>query len=148
MSSTIDVRTHLEVLDRDACMCLLASARLGRLAVVVEGRPVVFPVNYVLDGDAVVFRTGGGTKLHAAVGNEVAFEIDGSDGSYHTGWSVLVGGRAEEIVDARDLERCARLPLRPWARGDVSHWIRIRPRAVTGRRIPPHGIDLTQEELS
>jgi hypothetical protein len=39
--------------------------------------PVILPVNYVVDGDAPVFRTDPGTKLDAAAeGAAVAFEGD------------------------------------------------------------------------
>src|SRR5262249_15027106 len=64
MTARIDPRTQLEVLDRDECLALLARESLGRLAVVSDdGRPYVFPVNFALDGAAVVFRTDHGTKL-------------------------------------------------------------------------------------
>jgi hypothetical protein len=35
--------------------------------VVVAGRPEIFPVNYVVDGDEVMFRTDAGTKLAGAM---------------------------------------------------------------------------------
>ncbi|GIU85933.1 MAG: hypothetical protein KatS3mg009_0448 [Acidimicrobiia bacterium] len=134
MSGT-SARGRLEELGRDECLALLARHHLGRLAVVVGGRPLVFPVNYCLDGDRVVFRTDAGTKLHGALGGPVAFEIDGVDGLYHGGWSVLVVGEAEEVADGAERDRLARLPLGLWAGGDRSHWVRIRPAAVTGRRL-------------
>lgn len=58
----------------------------GRLAVVVGGRPLVFPVNFALDGESIVLRTDTGTKLYGARKGLVAFECDGIDGMYHTGW--------------------------------------------------------------
>lgn len=128
-------RGRLEELGRDECLALLARHHLGRLAVVVGGRPLVFPVNYCLDGERVVFRTDAGTKLHGALGGPVAFEIDGTDGLYHGGWSVLVVGEAEEVADGAERDRLTRLPLGLWAGGDRSHWVRIRPAAVTGRRL-------------
>jgi nitroimidazol reductase NimA-like FMN-containing flavoprotein (pyridoxamine 5'-phosphate oxidase superfamily) len=134
-----DPRTHLEVIPREECLQLLAHTYLGRLAIVVEGRPLVFPVNYAMDGETIVIRTSEGTKLHGARGHEVAFEIDHADPRYHVGWSVLVVGACEEESDIAALERLAHLPLRPWGEGRKSHVLRIRPRALTGRRIPPHG---------
>jgi uncharacterized protein len=139
VNQIIDRRTNLEVVRRDECVRLLQSHHLGRLAVVIDGRPVVFPVNYAMDGDRVVFRTAAGTKLHGANEREVAFEIDDADTRYHTGWSVVVVGIAEDVDDAPTRARYATLPVRPWGEGDKPHWIRIRPRAITGRRIPPHG---------
>jgi len=136
MTTDIDRRTGLEVLDHDECVALLERSSLTRIAVVIGEQPLVFPVNFTLDGDAVVFRTDPGTKLHAARNGRVAFECDGVDAVYHTGWSVLGTGRAEEIVNEAELERLARLPLGPWCPGQKSTWLRIRPRMLTGRRIP------------
>jgi nitroimidazol reductase NimA-like FMN-containing flavoprotein (pyridoxamine 5'-phosphate oxidase superfamily) len=100
----------------------------------------VFPVNFTLDGRAIVFRTDRGTKLHGARNNSVAFECDGIDREYHTGWSVVVQGVAEEVHSAVDIARLERLPLRPWCDAPKTIWLRIRPNSLTGRRIPPHGV--------
>ena len=57
----------LEELDHEECLTLIASMSIGRLAVQVEdASPLVVPINYILDGEIVVFRTGPGTKLRAA----------------------------------------------------------------------------------
>ena len=53
----------LRVLDRDQCLRLLAEDEIGRLAVIAGNTPAIFPVNYALDGDTIVFRTDPGTKL-------------------------------------------------------------------------------------
>src|SRR5687767_12164514 len=94
----VDSRTGVEVLERRECLELLADDVIGRLAVVVGGAPLVFPVNYVLDGEAVVFRTASGTKLDLGARQPAAFEIDGFDRLVHSGWSVLVSGRLEEAT--------------------------------------------------
>ena len=47
----------LEILDREACLGLLADDEIGRLAVLAGGAPLILPVNYQLDGEAIVFRT-------------------------------------------------------------------------------------------
>jgi nitroimidazol reductase NimA-like FMN-containing flavoprotein (pyridoxamine 5'-phosphate oxidase superfamily) len=132
----IDRRTGLAILDRDECLRLLRSHHLGRLGVVFGGSPLVLPVNYAMDGDRVVFRSNPGTKLHGALGGDVAFEIDDADNLYHSGWSVVVTGRAV-AVDESDHARLARLPLRPWGPGDKSTWVAIEPVSITGRRIIP-----------
>jgi nitroimidazol reductase NimA-like FMN-containing flavoprotein (pyridoxamine 5'-phosphate oxidase superfamily) len=129
----IEVRTWLELLDRAECDRLLGTQHVGRLAIVINGQPLIFPVNYAMLDGAVVFRTARGTKLFGAVGHPVAFEIDGTDPIYHSGWSVLVVGKAEECRP-----RAGSLPLRPWSEAPKDHFVRIRPQAVTGRRIPPH----------
>ena len=99
---------------------------VGRLGLVVDGRPLVLPVNYMVDRDTIVFCTAAGTKLNAIVGgSDVAFEVDESRSLVHSGWSVLVRGRAELVTDEADLAHLRAGPLRPWARGARSNWVRI-----------------------
>lgn len=88
----IDEGQPLEVLDRAACIELLAhQGFLGRLGFEVDGRPMILPVNYVFEEDAVVFCTAGGTKLNAIVNRaDVAFEVDDSSPLHHSGWSVVI----------------------------------------------------------
>lgn len=136
----IDERSGLERLTRDECVALLGTQQVGRLAVVSAARPLIFPVNYAMDGESVVFRTAPGTKFDAAVREmAVAFEIDEFDAEHHEGWSVLVTGRAEEVVSEAHRARLANLPLRPWAAGVKDHWLTIAPTAITGRRVTSTG---------
>ena len=65
MKPMLNTRTGLEVIEPDECRRLLAADDVGRLAIIDGGTPAVFPINYALDGDAIVFRTGPGTKLSA-----------------------------------------------------------------------------------
>jgi hypothetical protein len=46
-----------------------------------------------------------------------------------------VVGVAEEVTDAAEIARLARLPLGPWVPGEKAHWLRVRPGAITGRRL-------------
>jgi nitroimidazol reductase NimA-like FMN-containing flavoprotein (pyridoxamine 5'-phosphate oxidase superfamily) len=115
---------------------LLAKERLGRVAFVDDLGPIVVPVNFVLDRHMVVFRTDEGTKLDAACrGSRVAFEIDGADEAARTGWSVLVRGEAIEVTDPAELARLRKLPLDPWAPGAKTHYVRVLPAVLTGRRL-------------
>jgi uncharacterized protein len=123
-----------ELAERD-CVELLASQVLGRVAVIVEGRANVFPVNYVLDNGYIVFRTDEGTKLDAArAGAEVTFEVDKSDPLYHTGWSVMATGRLEPVTGPHDLRRVRGLPVRAWG-SNGQHWVRMPITSISGRRI-------------
>jgi uncharacterized protein len=127
---------HFEELTDAECRRLLAERHLGRLAIPDFGGPVIFPVNYVFDRDVVVFRTDPGSKLDAATELEsVAFEVDAADEATRTGWSVVVRGTLAEITDPGDLARLRALPLYPWAPGEKSRYVRVRPRTITGRRI-------------
>jgi nitroimidazol reductase NimA-like FMN-containing flavoprotein (pyridoxamine 5'-phosphate oxidase superfamily) len=133
----VDARTGIEVLDREECLALLAQDVIGRLAVISGIGPVIFPVNYALDGDVVVFRTAPGTKLDAGPRAPASFEIDSFDRETRSGWSVVVVGRLEEATpfDAAVLERVQNLPVEPWAQGDKPHWVRLVPTRITGRRV-------------
>jgi uncharacterized protein len=132
-----DDRRPLAHIDRDECLRLLAGRSVGRLAVVEGGHPIVFPVNYVVTSDEVVFRTDAGAKLLAASRSPVAFQVDEIDEGSHRGWSVLVQGRAEEITDfdPSTVRSLREIPLHPWAAGEKSHWVRIVMSSVSGRRI-------------
>jgi uncharacterized protein len=131
--------TEMLDLSRVECLRLLAAGRFGRLAVAFSGgAPIIRPVNYMFDrqSQSVVFRTSGGSKLHGVLhAGEAAFEIDEVDEGFRTGWSVIIHGVAEEVTDRKETRRLDALGLTPWAPGDNRHWVRIRARAVTGRRI-------------
>ncbi len=136
MNDRLGRQARWQELTKGECFELLARERLGRVAVVDDRGPVVFPVNFVLDQHMVVFRTDEGTKLDtAARGSRVAFEIDGADVTAHTGWSVVVRGEAVEVTDPAELARLRELPLFPWAPGAKSRYVRVLPATLTGRRI-------------
>lgn len=122
------------------CRSLLAAASVGRIGLSIDALPVVMPVNFVVDGDRVVFRTGTGAKLRQALqGAVVCFEVDDVDRLYHTGWSVLVTGHAAEIADRTELDRVRALPLRSWAELDEEHFVEIRIELLSGRRVGDAG---------
>jgi nitroimidazol reductase NimA-like FMN-containing flavoprotein (pyridoxamine 5'-phosphate oxidase superfamily) len=122
----------LEELEHDECLKLVSSMSIGRIAVALDdAAPLVVPVNYVLDGDVVVFRSGPGSKLHALRDQPVSFQVDLIDAFHRTGWSVLIRGLAQEAT-AHEVEH---LIIEPWAPGDKQHWIRVLPVSITGRTI-------------
>jgi len=130
----------LTIMSRHDCLHLLNvhPAHLGRLAVVDDtGQPLVFPVNFRIVDEAIVFLTGAGTKLASVVrGSRVAFEADDIETSFLSGWSVLVQGVAEEIDEPGLLEHLRRLGLRSWTREGPVHGIRLPVESVSGRRLP------------
>lgn len=117
------------------CRELLGSRQVGRLAYIARaGVPDIVPVNYVLDRDDVLIRSGPGPKLQAAERRElVAFEVDDFDDDAHTGWSVVVHGMAVREFRAQ-AGRDERSPA-PWASGPRYSTIRISSRRITGRRV-------------
>jgi hypothetical protein len=132
----------LRVIGFDECLERLRTARVGRLAFVHTGEPVVFPVNHAIDGVDVVFRTSWGSKLQVAeASGVVAYEVDGYDIASETGWSVVVKGTSQLVYESVDTDRYDQLGLRTWVdvKG-IGFWVRIRPVEITGREvIPPPG---------
>jgi hypothetical protein len=118
---------------------LLRQAVVGRLAVIYDDRPEIFPVNHLVDRGTLVFRTDAGTKLAGAVGHWVAFEVDGYDLETASAWSVVVKGSAEEVKRVYDVLDTVELPLFPWHSSPKPHFIRIEPESITGRRFAVTG---------
>jgi len=107
---------------------------VGRLVITVGGEPVIFPLNYAVDGDAIVFRTQTGTKLTGITRSLSTFEVDDIDAAGQ-GWTVTFEGLAQEVLDADPeslRDRMASLELDTWPGGDRPHVVRIRPYRVHG----------------
>ncbi|MFE6828480.1 pyridoxamine 5'-phosphate oxidase family protein [Streptomyces sp. NPDC057690] len=123
----------------EECRTLLSTHGVGRIAVRTDdGRPAVVPVNYDVVDDAIVFRTAPNSTPAAAVGTEVAFEVDHMDEALSRGWSVLAVGPASVVTKPMDVHRLTeRAHTTPWAGGEREMWVSIRPTRLTGRRITP-----------
>jgi uncharacterized protein len=133
----------LEILPFEVCLRLLASVPVGRVGFFADGELVILPVNHVVDGQDLVFRTARGAKLSAAEGQDlVAFEADEYDEQTRSGWSVLVTGRAEVVYEEADVQRLSRRGLHPWVSAvEDPFWIRIRATSVSGRQTPRPGLN-------
>ena len=131
-------QTRVHELSREESIELLQlHSYVGRIGFVVDGEPLILPVNYLADDESIVFCTEPGTKLSAIGGGaRVVFEVDDSRPLYHAGWSVVVKGTAHEITDADELDELRRGPLHSWATRSTEHWVRLSIDVVTGRRIP------------
>lgn len=126
----------LEAMTFDECLRALATRRVGRIALTHRALPVVFPVNFVLDGHSILLRTAPGTALAAARDEVVvAFEVDDIDEVRQLGWSVLVTGFMRELTDPDEILRADRLQLVSWTGDHREHYVRITPARITGRRI-------------
>jgi nitroimidazol reductase NimA-like FMN-containing flavoprotein (pyridoxamine 5'-phosphate oxidase superfamily) len=125
------IGSELVVLSEDECWELLATVSIGRVAV-AEPResPTVLPVNYVVDGRTIVFRSDEGSKLHELRHWPVSFEVDQIDSVNRRGWSVLVRGRPQI-----ELGQYGHREVEPWATGEKRFWVRIVPTQITGRRL-------------
>jgi nitroimidazol reductase NimA-like FMN-containing flavoprotein (pyridoxamine 5'-phosphate oxidase superfamily) len=129
---------EIHELTRAECLELLGQSHVGRLAFIdsVGTFPIIVPVDYLVHRSSVVFRTDPGAKLAAAVrGAGVGFEVDQTDEIERTGWSVLLRGTAEEVVDADEVAELEQLHLQPRAPGAKQHYVRIEVNLLSGRRI-------------
>lgn len=137
-----------EILDAAECWTLLSQTGVGRLAVIADGHPDVFPVNYKVDGQTLVFRTGSGTKQQAIQSDAaVALEADAVSPQFGLAWSVVIKGKAQETTptgpDLDDIRRA----LFPWQGVGQEHFIRITPESITGRRFTVNAPLLWQTPL-
>lgn len=121
-------------LGSDLCWKVLESTTLGRLAVATDEGVEIFPLNFVVDGTSIYFRTAPGAKLSAVAAHpNVALEVDGVDPDGETAFSVVVKGAAERLDLPADIDEAESLHLTPWTATRKLRWVRIRPREVTGR---------------
>ena len=126
---------EISELEAHDCWTLLRSTTVGRLAVSIDDRPEIFPINFVTDHGTIVFRTSEGTKLAAALtARHVAFEVDGYDPDAGDAWSVVVKGDAEEITQTPEVLETMTFPLFPWHAGPKPRFVRVVPVEVSGRR--------------
>ncbi|OBH89314.1 pyridoxamine 5'-phosphate oxidase family protein [Mycobacterium sp. E2989] len=123
----------VSILPVNECWDLMAGVTLGRLVTSVGGQPEIFPVNYAVQRHTVLFRTAEGTKLvSTAINNRVLFEVD--DHNVAEGWSVIIKGVARSLRTNEDIEEAERAQVLPWTASEKSHYVRIIPEIVTGRR--------------
>jgi len=123
------------------CRALIAAGGVGRFLFVQADRgPVAIPVNFKVDGDDVIFRTGHDSVVAEGIRQQpVSFDVDHLDDALGEGWSVLLTGTASVITTAAEVDRVKGLDVEPWAGGNRSTYVRLVPRRVTGRRIRVSG---------
>jgi nitroimidazol reductase NimA-like FMN-containing flavoprotein (pyridoxamine 5'-phosphate oxidase superfamily) len=125
----------IHVLASDECERLLRQERFGRLGLETPAGPEILPVNYAVQGDAIVIRTSSsGIIARHAHDAEVVFEIDLVDHVYWSGWSVVARGRGELTNDAQDVVPVGQR-VRSWVDEDRDAELRIVWRELTGRRV-------------
>jgi len=133
---------QLEELDRDACIRLLGTSGIGRVAIVVDGFPTVLPVNYRVwrtgDGLQLVIRTRLGSPLDRSA--RAGFEVDGVDPAHRQGWSVLLRGELVHLA-AEDVAAFGPdIDPAPWV-GERDSWLVLRAFDVSGRLLHPRTVE-------
>ncbi len=130
---------QLLTLSESECRVLLDQCVIGRVIISVNALPAAFPVNYIVVGNSIVFRTDIGTKLGAALdGVVVGFEVDDVMPSTQTGWSVLVVGISSVVSDPAKLERLGEQHFETWIGGILPHFVEISIDQISGRRVAEH----------
>lgn len=130
--------SEFETLSEEECLSLLSRVEFGRVAVVTsEGRPEIFPVNFVLDGRTVVFSTSSQVLIQRAPLGHVALEADSIDPTTHEGWDVVVSGEGADITDSVDQSSvdARNHPIEHWAPGKKDVWLSIVNPSFHGRRL-------------
>lgn len=115
----------------EQCWELLRAEEFGRLAFRLVDEVHITPINYVVDGETLLFWTAEGSKLLGVVmGSPVAFEIDryGEDCAR----SVVLRGTAR-LLPEDEAHRADNLPLRPWVPTLKYNVVEISPTEVSGR---------------
>ncbi|MEZ5323142.1 MAG: pyridoxamine 5'-phosphate oxidase family protein [Microthrixaceae bacterium] len=127
----------LEVLSPDECTARLRATPVARLAFLEAGEPVILPINFAWHHGGAVFRTTLGSKLNAAIRERpVCLEVDEWDRDSGRGWSVVVKGVADEVLDDDLIAEFERLHVTPWTKPEIrTHWVRISANDITGREI-------------
>ena len=137
----------IEMLTPEQSWERLGEQELGRLVTHVGDTIDIFPVNYAVDGDGILFRTAPGSKLfELTVNADVLFEVDHHTDT--TAWSVIVRGHASALESDADVQRAEAAGLRPWIPTDKRVYVRIAPTSVSGRafrRAPEPDRDGPQE---
>jgi uncharacterized protein len=125
----------------DECLELLSASTVGRVAWCAPDGPQIVPVNIRVHDGTVVFSTVAYSALARAVrGATVAVEVDEIDHDARSGWSVVAVGPAEAVAEPAELSGVwsgvwQRGGPEPWAPGVRTLFVRVTPRAITGRRI-------------
>ncbi|MCW2876404.1 MAG: hypothetical protein JWQ95_504 [Sphaerisporangium sp.] len=131
----------LEELDTEECLRLISPGGIGRVGFNTAAGPTVLPVNYTMDGRAVLFRTAFGGPMDEDLSTgvrgvelKIAFEVDQIDTAVREGWSVLIQGAAHRVSE-EELATLSSSAAEPWAGGERRLYIRVHPVQLTGRRI-------------
>ncbi len=101
----------------------------------------IFPVNYRMFADGIVFRTlPYGVIANSAHGAEVAFEVVDVDDELRSGWSVLAVGRCERVEDPATVRTIrSEGDVEPWAAGRRNLYFQVNWIDLTGRQVGgPH----------
>jgi len=125
---------RLVELDETECWELVRSREVGRVAYIDGLGAMVVPITYISDEESVLFRVAPYSQLAWHLPDtHAALEVDDIDYFTRSGWSVVLRGPVKK-VESDELPAPEDRPT-PWPAGQRGLYLRLTPRAVTGRRL-------------
>ena len=101
---------HFDAMGRQQCLDLIESHHLGRIAWQAADLPQILPITYAMH------------------------QVDALDQQTRTGWSIVLHGHSSAVREPDELaDMWASDSLVPWASGNRTLFIRIRPDRIEGR---------------
>lgn len=124
-------------LDPAECRRRVARTPVMRICIEVDGTPVAYPLNGILDGDDVVCRVEIDSALAKSAPCRASVEADEVFDDEREGWSVIGKGRLRDVTQAIDIraEALRRLVVTPWASGEKAVWLALSVETWTGRSL-------------
>ncbi|GAA4119506.1 pyridoxamine 5'-phosphate oxidase family protein [Enteractinococcus coprophilus] len=134
----MDTTSPITQLTVEETLAFLSDKNFGRLAISLDGKPDIFPINFAVhvnDVDDVVayIRTSPGNKLFAtATGGYLALETDRIEGNSAT--SAVIYGTGRQVEHRKELELVDTLGLEAWVAVRKPDVIAIDIDHISGRR--------------
>ena len=132
---------RLEPLTPYDCWQLVAQASgpdgIARVVWSGPNGPAIVPVNYTVADGFLWFQTAPGSRLATECADQrVLVEVDEIDPASHTGWSVIVAGRATCVAADQDPGLLGNLLV--WPSGPRELLLKVEAEELTGRRLRHH----------
>lgn len=125
-----------EVLPRDECLRLLNQADTARLGWADWDKVRIVPVSIAMAGGAVVFWTGPGRKLGAALaGLRFTLEVEQLEPALQIGWSLEVVGRPTVLSHSEAGPLLGLHRPTPWVGIEDAWLVQVSIDEITGRRL-------------
>jgi hypothetical protein len=135
----------MKLMSRQEALEKLLSVAVGRVLFNHHGLPGIRFVNHILDDGQIIIR-GHGNHIATLISTDntrlIGYETAEIDPATLTGWSVTVTGPAELVTDPRKLAGY-RAALPPWADGEQTQIVSIRPQLVAGYEISRNSLSET-----
>ena len=127
----------IEELSVSECWALIRTVPIGRIALPGTDDIEIFPVNFIVDGGSIVFRTAPGPKQTLlGDGARCSFEADHIDVGEQLVWSVVLKGPARPVVGHDAIIATFDMEVPAWQAGPKPTYVRMKPQVITGRRFP------------